>query len=61
MNEHATLSAIDYAVFFAYMALTMLLGFAVSRNARRRPRDYFLGEKKLRSGPLVFAVDARKS
>src|SRR3990172_4774575 len=47
MNEHATLSAIDYAVFFAYIALTMLLGFAVSRNARRKPQDYFLGEKKL--------------
>src|SRR3990172_6900913 len=47
MNEHATLNAIDYAVFFAYMALTIFLGFAVSRGARRRPQDYFLGEKKL--------------
>jgi SSS family solute:Na+ symporter len=47
MNEHATLSAIDYAVFFAYIALSLLLGFAVSRNARRNPQDYFLGEKKL--------------
>ena len=47
MNEHATLSAIDYAVFFAYIALSLLLGFAVSRNARRKPQDYFLGEKKL--------------
>ncbi|MEX2308973.1 MAG: sodium/solute symporter [Pirellulales bacterium] len=47
MNEHATLSAIDYTVFFAYIALTLLLGFAVARNARRRPQDYFLGEKKL--------------
>lgn len=47
MNDHATLSALDYAVFFAYIGLTLLLGFAVSRNARRRPQDYFLGEKKL--------------
>lgn len=47
MNEHATLNAIDYAVFFAYMAFTLFLGFAVSRGARRRPKDYFLGEKKL--------------
>src|SRR5918996_3188522 len=47
MNEHATLSAIDYAVFFVYIGLSLLLGFAVARNARRRPQDYFLGEKKL--------------
>ncbi len=47
MNDHATLSAIDYVVFFAYMAFTVGLGFAVSRGARRRPKDYFLGEKKL--------------
>jgi SSS family solute:Na+ symporter len=47
MNDHATLNALDYAVFFAYMAISLMLGFAVSRNARRRPQDYFLGEKKL--------------
>jgi SSS family solute:Na+ symporter len=47
MNDHATLSAIDYVVFFSYMALTIFLGFVVSRNARRNPKDYFLGEKKL--------------
>jgi SSS family solute:Na+ symporter len=47
MNDHATLNAVDYTVFFVYMALTMFLGFAVSRNARRKPKDYFLGEKKL--------------
>ena len=47
MGEHATLNALDYGVFFAYMALTLFLGFAVSRNARRKPQDYFLGEKKL--------------
>ena len=47
MDDQATLNAIDYSVFFVYMALTMFLGFAVSRNARRNPKDYFLGEKKL--------------
>ena len=47
MNEYATLNAADYAVFFAYIVLTLLLGFAVSRHARRRPEDYFLGERKL--------------
>jgi solute:Na+ symporter, SSS family len=47
MNEHAILSPIDYAVFFAYILATLILGFAVSRNARRNPKDYFLGEKKL--------------
>ncbi|HJQ80793.1 MAG TPA: sodium/solute symporter, partial [Lacipirellulaceae bacterium] len=47
MNDHALLNAVDYSVFFAYMAISLLLGFAVSRNTRRRPQDYFLGEKKL--------------
>jgi SSS family solute:Na+ symporter len=47
MNEHATLNTIDYAVFFAYIGLSLLLGFAVARGARRKPQDYFLGDKKL--------------
>ncbi|HVT29464.1 MAG TPA: sodium/solute symporter [Lacipirellulaceae bacterium] len=47
MNDPATLNAIDYIVFFVYMALTVALGFAVSRGARSKPQDYFLGEKKL--------------
>jgi len=47
MGDEATLSVIDYAVFFAYMTLTVVLGFAVSRKVRNRPKDYFLGEKKL--------------
>ena len=37
MNDQASLNAVDYAVFFAYMAITVLLGFAVARNARRKP------------------------
>lgn len=47
MDDQATLNAIDYGVFAAYMVLTIFLGFAVSRDARRKPRDYFLGDNKL--------------
>src|SRR5262245_47880825 len=47
MDEAATLNAVDYAVFAAYMLVTIVLGFAVARQARRNPRDYFLGEQKL--------------
>jgi SSS family solute:Na+ symporter len=47
MDEPASLNVIDYAVFFAYMLATLVLGFAVGRKARRSPRDYFLGEQKL--------------
>jgi solute:Na+ symporter, SSS family len=47
MDEAATLNAVDYAVFAAYMLVTIFLGFAVARTARRNPRDYFLGEQKL--------------
>jgi SSS family solute:Na+ symporter len=41
------MSIIDYAVFFIYIAATLVLGFMTGRMARRRPSDYFLGEKKL--------------
>jgi len=37
----------DYAVFVIYIVATLVLGFAAGRKARGRPRDYFLGEKKL--------------
>src|SRR5262245_43536023 len=47
MNDQATLSGIDYAVFALYMVVTIALGFAAGRMARRKPSDYFLGEKKL--------------
>jgi SSS family solute:Na+ symporter len=47
MGDTATLNVIDYAVFFAYILATLVLGFAVARHARRNPRDYFLGERKL--------------
>ncbi len=41
------MSTIDYAVFVLYIVATLVLGFAAGRTARRRPEDYFLGEKKL--------------
>src|SRR6478672_3108069 len=41
------MSTIDYAVFVIYIVATLILGFAAGRMARRRPKDYFLGEKKL--------------
>src|SRR3954464_1251990 len=41
------MSTIDYSVFVLYMVATLGLGFAAGRTARGRPRDYFLGEKKL--------------
>jgi SSS family solute:Na+ symporter len=47
-NERQShMSAIDYAVFVIYIVATLVLGFAAGRKARGRPRDYFLGEKKL--------------
>jgi len=41
------MSTLDYAVFAFYIMATLLLGFATGRMARRKPKDYFLGEKKL--------------
>ena len=41
------MSTIDYSVFVIYIVATLFLGFAAGRMARRRPKDYFLGEKKL--------------
>ncbi len=41
------MSTIDYAVFVLYIVATLVLGFAAGRKARGKPRDYFLGEKKL--------------
>ncbi len=41
------MSIIDYAVFFLYITATLVLGFMTGRTARRKPSDYFLGEKKL--------------
>jgi len=59
MNEHATLNAIDYAVFFVYMALTLVLGFAVSIISFMAP-EAVLGlmssEGIILVMPYVFAI-----
>jgi SSS family solute:Na+ symporter len=47
MDGQASLNTLDYIVFAAYMLATVALGFIVSRNTRRKPQDYFLGERKL--------------
>lgn len=41
------MNGIDYVVFVLYIVATLVLGFAAGRKARRKPSDYFLGEKKL--------------
>src|SRR3954470_7438733 len=46
-GRQCQMSTIDYSVFILYMVATLGLGFAAGRTARGRPRDYFLGEKKL--------------
>src|SRR3954454_21407486 len=46
-KRHGHMSTIDYSVFVIYIVATLFLGFAAGRTARRRPKDYFLGEKKL--------------
>src|SRR3954451_14614144 len=46
-GRQCQMSTIDYSVLVLYMVATLGLGFAAGRTARGRPRDYFLGEKKL--------------
>src|SRR5437763_1765356 len=47
MNGQVALNPVDYAVFFAYLAATLALGFAVARHVRGKPKDYFLGDRKM--------------
>jgi SSS family solute:Na+ symporter len=47
MSGQAALNPVDYAVFFAYLAATLVLGFAVARHVRGKPKDYFLGDRKM--------------
>src|SRR3954470_23432188 len=47
MPEYARLNATDYVVFAIYMLATLALGLYAGRKVRSRPKDYFLGEKKL--------------
>jgi SSS family solute:Na+ symporter len=41
------LSHLDIAVFVAYLALAVLVGFLAGRTSRRDAKDYFLGDKQL--------------
>src|SRR5438874_4271412 len=47
MGDAVRLNPVDYAVFFAYLAVTLVLGFAVARHVRGKPKDYFLGDRKM--------------
>src|SRR5438093_306537 len=47
MNGQVALNPVDYAVFFAYLAVTLVLGFAVARHVRGKPQDYWLGDRKM--------------
>jgi SSS family solute:Na+ symporter len=47
LNVHIDLSSLDLAVFSAYLALAVLVGFLAGRGARRNALDYFLGDKQL--------------
>src|SRR5437762_4505313 len=44
---HATLNAVDLAVFGIYMAATIALGFWVARKGKKTAQGYFLGNKTI--------------
>jgi len=37
----------EIAIFIAYLVLTVLVGFLVSRGGRKSSKDYFMGDKRL--------------
>ncbi len=37
----------EVVIFVAYLAISVGLGFFVSRRGRTTPKDYFMGDKKL--------------
>lgn len=48
MNEtKVQLNTYEIAIFVAYLLLTVVVGFVVSRTGRKSSKDYFLGDKKL--------------
>ena len=47
MSSQIDLSHLDLAVFAAYLALAVLVGFIAGRAGRRNAKDYFLGDKQL--------------
>ena len=42
-----TLNGYEVAIFVAYLLLTVVVGFLVSRGGRKTSKDYFMGDKKL--------------
>jgi solute:Na+ symporter, SSS family len=46
-QQSVALNAADLGVFVLYMLVTVGLGFWVARGARSKPKDYFLGDRKL--------------
>jgi SSS family solute:Na+ symporter len=45
--QQVALNSIDLSVFVLYMLVTVVIGFWAARGARKRPKDYFLGDRKL--------------
>jgi SSS family solute:Na+ symporter len=45
--QQVSLNALDLSVFLLYMLVTVAVGFWAARGARARPKDYFLGDRKL--------------
>ncbi len=42
-----TLNGYEVAIFVAYLLITVVVGFLVSRGGRKTSKDYFMGDKKL--------------
>lgn len=47
MDVRIDLNALDLAIFAAYLALTVLLGFLVGGEARKSAAHYFMGDRRL--------------
>jgi SSS family solute:Na+ symporter len=46
-QQQVALNWIDLSVFLLYMLVTVVVGFWAARGARAKPKDYFLGDRKL--------------
>jgi SSS family solute:Na+ symporter len=46
-QQQISLNIIDLGVFVLYMLITIVIGFWAARGARAKPKDYFLGDRKL--------------
>ena len=47
MTPRVQMSSYELAIFAAYLALTVAVGFLVARKGRRNPSDYFMGNRRL--------------